>query len=194
VTGFGVVDHRSPFFGAMQESDFVSPAHGLNQGFVSMIKIRKMIPADLDQAIAILAKWNMAPIKPSNEVPNPERADLDVTKSFVAFDGNQILGVSSYILLSDTTAETASLAVDPAYKGKGIGSMLQIARLKEMKRIGITKVRTETDRPETIQWYIKVFGYKVIGKNPKKHVFSNPDIAEWTVLELNLNNGVFSKE
>ena len=59
--------------------------------------------------------------------------------------------------------------------------------LEEMKKKGITRVRTETDRPETIKWYIEKFGYRVIGKNPKKHIFSDPDIKEWTVLELDLS-------
>ena len=163
-------------------------------GIIKKITIRKMIGADLDQALVILAKWNLAPITPSKEIPNPERSGLDISKSFVAENGNKIIGICSYILLMETTAEAASFAVDPAYKGMGIGSMLQIARLEEMKEIGVTKVRSETDSPQIIQWYTKKIGYRIIGKNPKKHAFSNPAIDEWTVLELDLNNYNFSKE
>jgi hypothetical protein len=47
-------------------------------------------------------------------------------------------------------------------------------------------VRTETDRPATVRWYVRRFGYRVVGTNPKKHAFSLPDVAVWTVLELDL--------
>jgi catechol 2,3-dioxygenase-like lactoylglutathione lyase family enzyme len=57
-----------------------------------------------------------------------------------------------------------------------------------MYRRGIRKVRTETDRVETIDWYKAKFGYREIGKNPKKHDFSLTDINEWTVLELDLDD------
>ncbi|MBI3223125.1 MAG: hypothetical protein HYZ46_08735 [Nitrosomonadales bacterium] len=55
-----------------------------------------------------------------------------------------------------------------------------------MKQHGISKVRTETDRPETIDWYIKKFGYRIVGTHRKKHDFSLPDVDFWTVLELDL--------
>lgn len=76
--------------------------------------------------------------------------------------------------------------MDPAYKGKGIGYRLQMARIEEMKSRGFQTLRTETDRPETIHWYIEKFGYRKVGVNPKKHEFSLPEVDYWTVLELDL--------
>jgi predicted N-acetyltransferase YhbS len=96
------------------------------------------------------------------------------------------VGVGSYLLHSDALAETASLAVSPEVKGSGIGARLQVARLEEMLARGIRRVRTETDRPETIAWYQRKFGYRIVGSNPKKHAFSLPDVDVWTVLELDL--------
>ena len=55
-----------------------------------------------------------------------------------------------------------------------------------MKKQGFKKIHTETDRPEIIDWYVKKFGYKVVGKNKKKHSFSLEDVDYWTVLELDL--------
>ena len=118
------------------------------------IVIRKMCPEDVDAVITILESWNMAPIPPSADNPDPERSSINVQNSFVAVSGSQIVGVCSYIEHSEELAETASLAVDPEYRGEGIGYRLQVARLEEMRRKGIKKVRTETDRPETIDWYI----------------------------------------
>ena len=55
-----------------------------------------------------------------------------------------------------------------------------------MRARGVKRVRTETDRPETIRWYVERFGYRIVGSNPKKHDFSLPEVDTWTVLELEL--------
>jgi 3-keto-5-aminohexanoate cleavage enzyme len=152
------------------------------------IVIRKMRKCDIEEAMTILSRWNMAPVAPSPEKPDPERSSIDIDNAFVALQEGNVIGIASYIVLSDTIAETASLAVDPHYRGGGIGYKLQKARLEEMRRLGIRKVRTETDRIETINWYKAKFGYREIGRNPKKHDFSLTDIDEWTVLELDLDD------
>jgi 3-keto-5-aminohexanoate cleavage enzyme len=152
------------------------------------IIIRKMLKSDIEEAMIILSRWNMAPVAPSPDKPDPERSSIDIGNAFVAVYEGNVVGVASYIILSDTVAETASLAVDPRYRGGGIGYKLQRARLEEMYRRGIRKVRTETDRMETIDWYKKKFGYREAGNNPKKHDFSLADIDEWTVLELDLDD------
>lgn len=150
---------------------------------MSDLVIRPMRPRDVEEATAILAAWNMAP---EPDRPHPERTELIVENSFVATEGDRVIGVASFLRLSDEVAETASLAVHPDYRGRGVGTRLQRARLQEMRRRGFEKVRTETDRPETIRWYVGKFGYRVLGTSPKKHEFSLRDIDEWTVLELNL--------
>jgi len=150
--------------------------------------IRKMLENDMPAVMNLLQKWNMAPIVPNDDVPDPERSSINVKNTFVALDADRLIGVGSYLDISKEIAETASLAVDPECKGMGIGFALQHARLKEMVTRGFEMVRTETDRPETIEWYIRKFGYRVIGRNPKKHDFSLKDINYWTVLELDLSS------
>jgi N-acetylglutamate synthase-like GNAT family acetyltransferase len=150
------------------------------------IKIRKMRPEDMDSAMALLAEWNMAPVVPTPEIPDPERTGIEMSNAFVAFVANRLVGICSYYQLSDSLAETASLAVDPEYKGTGVGYALQVARLAEMKSKSIRKIRTESDRVEAIDWYVKNFGYTVIGRNRKKHPFGLESIDYWTVLELDL--------
>jgi N-acetylglutamate synthase-like GNAT family acetyltransferase len=150
------------------------------------IVIRKMHEADLPACMAILARWNMAPRPASADNPDPERSGIEVDNGFVAESAGRIVGTCSYIVHSPELAETASLAVDPDFKGGGVGFLLQQARLKEMRQRGIRCVRTETDRPDTIRWYVKRFGYRIVGTNPKKHAFSLPDVDRWTVLELDL--------
>jgi predicted N-acetyltransferase YhbS len=150
------------------------------------IVIRKMRPSDMLSVLDILKKWNMAPLAPSEAIPDPERSTILVENTFVAISGEKLVGVGSFIEWDDALAETASLAVDPSYKGQGIGYRLQVARLKEMKARGFKRVRSETDRPETIQWYMRKFGYRLVGRNPKKHAFSLENVDYWTVLELDL--------
>lgn len=148
--------------------------------------IHKMQPKHMDAAMALLGKWNMAPTKVSAAVPNPERNNLDADNTFIALLNGQLVGVASYIFLDEKRAETASLAVDPEYLGCGIGYKLHMARVAEMQSKGIKHLRTETDRPEVIHWYINKFGYRITGKNQKKHAFGHPDYDFWTVLETDL--------
>ena len=152
------------------------------------VLVRKMCADDYDAAMGILAKWNMAPVAPSDDIENPERSVLDIERSFVAVDNGRVVGVCSYIVHTPVLAETASFAVDPSFCHQGAGYRLQVARLKEMKHIGIRTVHTETDREDTINWYIRKFGYKRTGTNPKKHAFSLPDVDEWVVLRLDLDS------
>jgi N-acetylglutamate synthase-like GNAT family acetyltransferase len=148
--------------------------------------ISKMQQQHTDAVMRLLGKWNMAPVKSSKDIPDPERDTLNIENTFTATLDGELVGVASYILLDDTHAETASLAVDPEYLGCGIGYQLHMARLDEIQAKGIKHIRTETDRPEVIHWYINKFGYRITGKNPKKHVFGHPDFDHWTILEIDL--------
>jgi len=145
-----------------------------------------MRPDDLAGALQILSLWNMAPLAPSAEVPDPERTSIEIANAFVAEAEGRIVGTCSYFILDDGWAETASLAVDPAPRFAGIGVSLQQARLDEMRRRGVRRVRTETDRPATVRWYVRRFGYRIVGTSPKKHAFGLPDVDHWTVLNLDL--------
>jgi N-acetylglutamate synthase-like GNAT family acetyltransferase len=150
------------------------------------LTIRKMRRGDVATAIKLLESWNMAPRSPSKSEPDPERTSLILENSFVAVQDGEIVGVCSYILGKPGEAETASLAVDPSCLGQGVGYRLQDARLKEMRARGVRKVRTETDRPETIRWYVSNFRYRIVATKRKKHDFSRSDIDHWTVLELDM--------
>ncbi|HYC17223.1 MAG TPA: GNAT family N-acetyltransferase [Pseudolabrys sp.] len=153
---------------------------------MSEVMLRKLSDNDLPRVIEILSYWNMAPVEPTATVPVVETTGLEPERTTIAIVRHKIVGVASYIVLDNGWAETVSLAVDPAWRGHGIGEKLQIARLKEMKKIGIQNVKTESDRPEVIGWYIRKFGYRVAGTSPKKHDFCRHDVTHWTVLNLDL--------
>jgi len=151
------------------------------------IEIRKMHPSDSAQVMELLAYWNIAPIAPSPERPVSERAELIVDNAVVARDGDRIVGVCSFVQLSPTLAEGASLGLDPTYHGRGIGDQLATAVRREMYARGIRTVRSESDRPETVQWLVGR-GHRIVGTLPKRHAFGSLDVDHWTVLELDLGS------
>jgi N-acetylglutamate synthase-like GNAT family acetyltransferase len=148
--------------------------------------IRTMRDEDLTRVIEILGAWGMAPVAPSVEHPRPERSGLAVGRTLVAESDGHIVGVASYVVESPRLAVTESLAVDPAWVGSGVAEALHCERLAILRALDIATVHTEADRPRTIAWYVKRFGYRVVGSVPKRHVFSLPDVAHWTLLELDL--------
>lgn len=150
------------------------------------VAIRPMRAADLDHVMRLLERWNIAPMSPTDDIPNPERTEIIVDNTLVAEDNGRILGVRSFIQLSPTEAEGASLAVDPAYHGQGIGKALVQAGHRMMREIGIRKIRAETDRPEVVEWLVRNFGYRVVGTSSKRHAFGDSSIDCWTVLEMEL--------
>ncbi len=147
------------------------------------VLIRPMVEEDVPACMAILDSWQMAP---TPEREDAERSGILVENAFVAVHRGRIVGTAGWFPLCQEVAETASLAVDRSCRGLGVGRLLQEARLTAMRERGFKRVRTETDRPETIRWYKEKFGYREVGRNPKKHPFSLPDVDEWTVLELEL--------
>ena len=151
------------------------------------ILIRPMRPADLDQVMQLLSRWNIAPLSPSREIPHPERTNIIVDNTIVAEDAGRIVGVRSFIQHTAAEAEGASLAVAPAYHKHGIGRALVLAGWRTMWERGIRKIRAETDRPEVVKWLTRNFGHRVVGTIAKRHPFGNPDVDRWTVLELELD-------
>ncbi|HEY6770967.1 MAG TPA: hypothetical protein VI035_00800 [Solirubrobacterales bacterium] len=45
-----------------------------------------------------------------------------------------------------------------------------------MRSAGATRVITNADRPETIAWYKRHFGYREVGEVAKLHEFGLPDV------------------
>ena len=141
------------------------------------------LPADREQMLRVLATVNM------HHVPSAEMDDFDVGHWYVAESDGRVVGVAGFRLLGPPDAavgKTTLLAVDPDQREKGIGRALQELRMKEMRRAGATRVITNADRPETIAWYERHFGYRRVGEVKKLHEFGLPDVDRWTTLEASL--------
>ena len=154
------------------------------------VSIRPMRADDLDQVLQLLVRWNIAPQLPTAEMPDPERTSIIIGNTFVAEDAGQIVGVRSFIQLTTTEAEGASMAVHPAYQRLGLGKALALAGWRVMWERGIRKIRSETDRPEVVEWLIRHYGYRIVGTAPKRQPFGTMDVDHWTVLELDLDETV----
>jgi amino-acid N-acetyltransferase len=85
---------------------------------------------------------------------------------FVFKDKNLVAGCCALHVSWSDLAEIRSLAVDPRYANKGIGSSLVSACIGEAKNIGINKVFTLTYEPE----FFEKQGFKKVPKSqlPKK--------------------------
>ena len=119
-------------------------------------------------------------------IPSEEMPSLTYENYFVAkVDGN-VVGFSGYKILSKHDAKTELMVVDNNARGKGIGYALQVRRMEDMLVKGIQTLTTNSDLPESINWYKKYFGYNEIGKLKKIHEFGDPNIDEWTTLQVDL--------
>lgn len=126
-------------------------------------------------------------------IPSEEMADLDWRYYFVAREGDRIVGASGYKILSETQGKTQLMVVHPDCRRRGIGHMLQVARLEAMAGKGVATVITNADRPETIEWYKKHFCYREIGSLKKVHEFGDPAVDSWTTLEMNIQEWMDKK-
>ena len=144
------------------------------------IRIEPATDGDMPGMLEVLSTANM------HHVPSEEMPELDWRRCFVARSDGRIVGMSGYTMLSETQGKTTLMAVDPSYQRYGLGRRLQDARLHAMAALGATSVITNADRPVTIAWYKKHYGYRQIGTDPKVHEFGDPDVDEWTTLEMDL--------
>jgi ribosomal-protein-alanine N-acetyltransferase len=140
-------------------------------------------PEDREGMLSVLETANM------HRVPSPEMDDFDVGEWHVAEVGERIVGVCGFKLIEldgRPTGKTTLLAVAPELRENGIGRALQELRMKLMRAAGAERVITNADRPETIAWYERNFGYRKVGELPKLHEFGLPDVDRWTTLEAPL--------
>jgi 3-keto-5-aminohexanoate cleavage enzyme len=141
------------------------------------------LPADREGMLAVLETVNM------HHVPSSEMDDFDVGCWHVAEVDGRVVGLAGFRLLErpdGLVGKTTLLAVDPSWRQGGIGGTLQGLRMRLMREAGASRVITNADRPETIAWYRRHFGYRVVGAVPKTREFGLPDTHRWTTLEAPL--------
>ena len=149
---------------------------------ISLWRLRFAHPQDIPRIIELMRHHNM------HHIPSPEMGPLNYRYFIVAELRGTLLGAAGYTFLPDQTGKTTLMAVHPACTQTGLGRTLQFQRMQILRSLGCKKVITNADRPETIAWYKRHFGYREIGKLAKLHAFGREDIHEWTTLQADLTD------
>lgn len=145
------------------------------------ISIRRPTPDDWPRIIEILRHANY------HHIGGPEMREFPLEDCFVAETGGRIAGVAGYRILDAENAKTTLMVVDPAYRGLGVGLVLQRARMDFLRSRGIRFLTTNCDDPAVIAWYCKHFGYEPTGDRvPKVADFGLADKTEWTTIRCRL--------
>lgn len=147
-----------------------------------MYAVRPARKDDYQNMLKVLETANM------HYVPSDEMPELDWKQCFVAerCSDKKIVGMSGWVMKGTDAAKTTLMAVLPECRGYNVGHMLQTIRMVAAYYSGAKVMVTNADRPNTIDWYKRKFGYKEIGRLQKIHEFGRPDVSEWTTLETDL--------
>lgn len=143
--------------------------------------IEKAAPGDREAILAVMRHYNM------HHVPSVEMDELDLDCFFVAKLDGRIVGAAGYRLLAPGRGKTTLLGVLPECSGLGIGKALQQRRMEVMHQAGVKTLTTNADRPDTILWYRKHYGYRPVGRLAKLCSFGLDDVDHWTTLETDLD-------
>jgi uncharacterized protein (DUF849 family)/N-acetylglutamate synthase-like GNAT family acetyltransferase len=145
-------------------------------------RIRFARPGDIPGIIELMKPYNM------HHIPSPEMGLLDYKCFIVAEHNGGLIGAAGYTFLANDVGKTTLMAVRPDCAKSGLGKELQTRRMRILRSLGCVKIITNADRPDTIAWYKRNFGYREIGKLPKLHSFGLDDVKEWTTLEADLKS------
>lgn len=138
-------------------------------------------PGDRDGILHVMRPFNM------HHVPSVEMEEIDLSRFFVARMRGEIVGAAGYKLLSPGHAKTTLLGVLPEFSGLGVGKDLQHKRMEVMHQAGVKTLTTNADRPDTILWYKKHYGYRQVGTLQKLCPFGLENVDHWTTLQTDLD-------
>lgn len=142
-----------------------------------------LFPQDEAAVLAVLETSNM------HHIPSAEMHGLDAGWWYVAEVDDRIVGVAGWDFFErdgDLIGKTTLMTVLPETRSLGIGRALQEFRMGMMRDAGAVAVVTNADRPETIEWYQKHFGYRTVGSVAKVQEFGLVGVDHWTTIEAPL--------
>ncbi len=143
--------------------------------------IRRPRVEDWPRILEILRSANF------HRIGGSEMPQFPLEDCFVADLGDRVAGVAGYRILDATTAKTTLLTVDPAFRGRGIGTLLQHTRMNYLRQQGIKTLYTNCDDPAVIAWNIRLFGFRPTGKRiPKTGPYGRKEADAWTHLKADL--------
>lgn len=144
-------------------------------------QVRRPVAADEPRILQILEHANY------HRIGGTEMAEFPLADCFVAEVAGRIAGVAGYRVLDAQNAKTTLMVVDPAFRGLGVGLVLQKARMDFLRGLGVRLLFTNCDDEAVIAWYERHFGYRRTGgRIPKTEPFGLADKSEWITLRCEL--------
>ncbi|MCM2534707.1 N-acetyltransferase [Neobacillus pocheonensis] len=120
--------------------------------------IRKAVMSDTESIYKLISEY----AKEGKLLARTYSSIYENLQSFlVAVLNNEVVGITSLTILDRNLAEVRSLAVSPAYVGKGIGKALVLQIIKETENLEITKLISLTYQ---IEFFSKI-GFNRVDKN-----------------------------
>jgi N-acetylglutamate synthase-like GNAT family acetyltransferase len=121
------------------------------------IEIRRPTEVDREGILSVLRTANF------DAIGGPEMPEFPMSDCFLAVANGKVVGVGGYRILDAETGKTTLLAVHPAWRGRGIGNMLQKARFDVMKAAGVKRIYTNTDDENVVAWLERDYGFRRSG-------------------------------
>lgn len=148
-----------------------------------MIEIRIPLEQDLDGLFECLRGYHLHLLGdgPLADPDYPETGLLTVrnrigeipleTRSLVAVDSGEVLGFCCWDWYNrdELAAKTVIITVARSARERGVGSLLQNARMQRMWDEGALSIHTWSADPASIAWYERHFGYRRVGREPIRH-------------------------
>jgi ribosomal protein S18 acetylase RimI-like enzyme len=148
-----------------------------------VIDIRGPLERDLDGLFGCLRGYHLHLLgdDPLADSDYPEDALLMLrnrigeirldTDSLVAVDSDEVLGFCcwGWYNREERAAKTVIITVARAARERGVGSLLQRARMQRMWEAGAQSIHTWSADPASIAWYERHFGYRCLGEEPIRH-------------------------
>lgn len=142
--------------------------------------IRPATEEDLPGILKVLSFYNFKVLDPREGAPVDdgfqgeiqlynEVSQIDLADGFVAVRDQHIVGFSHFKYLTDRTAKTTLISVDPDYAKHGYGRALQLARMRRAHQQGCIKLVTYCDNERGCVWYRRHFGYELTGSDVNSH-------------------------
>lgn len=147
------------------------------------MELRAPTEQDIPGIFRCLASYRLHPLGGSDTVDPDFAPDVilsvrnsicDVNleeKCWVAEGEGRLLGFCCWDWQDEREgiAKTVLITVVPEARSTGVGYLLQLRRLDEMREEGAREVHTWSDDPKSIRWYQERFGYENLGYEPIFH-------------------------